>query len=66
MARQNRRGANRQQQTEVSSSEGFMENLSILVMLALFVTVLYGGKLVFDQLDRPLTQVMVGGDFNYM
>ena len=52
MARQNRRGANRQQQTEVSSSEGFMENLSRLVMLALFVTVLYGGKLVFDQLDR--------------
>ena len=43
-----------------------MENLSRLVMLALFVTVLYGGKLVFDQLDRPLTQVMVGGDFNYM
>jgi len=66
MARQNRRGANRQQQTEVSSSEGFMENLSRLVMLALFVTVLYGGKLVFDKLDRPLTQVMVGGDFNYM
>ena len=66
MARQNRRGANRQQQTEVSSSGGFMDNLSRLVMLALFVTVLYGGKLVFDQMDKPLTQVMVGGDFNYM
>lgn len=66
MATQNRRGANRQQQAQASSSEGFMNNLSRLVMLALFVTVLYGGKLMFDQLDKPLTQVMVGGDFNYM
>ncbi|MGB2359790.1 MAG: cell division protein FtsQ/DivIB [Porticoccaceae bacterium] len=65
MARQNRRGANRSQ-PEVSSSDGLMEKLSRLIMLALFVTVLYGGKLVFDQLDKPLTQVMVGGDFNYM
>ena len=40
MATQNRRGANRQQQAQASSSDGFMNNLSRLVMLALFVTVL--------------------------
>jgi cell division protein FtsQ len=66
MATQNRRGANRQHQAKVSGFDGLMEKLSRLVMLVLFFTVLYGGKLVFDQLDKPLTKVMVGGDFNYM
>lgn len=68
MATQNRRGANRKQSSMNSSakSSGWMENVSRLLMVVLFTAVIYGGNLVYQQIDKPLTQIMIGGDFNYL
>ena len=61
-----KKGANRQYKAETGRFDRLLEKLSRLMMLGLFVMVIAGGKWVFDQLDKPLTEVLVGGDFNYM
>ncbi len=66
MAVQNRRGANRKQEAQVSRTDGLMEKLSRLFMLMLVSLVIVGSTLVYQQIDKPLTKVMVGGEFNYM
>jgi cell division protein FtsQ len=66
MAAQNRRGANRSGQSSPSRFEGLMENISRLLMVVLFALVIYSGNLMYSLVDKPLTEVMVGGEFNYM
>jgi cell division protein FtsQ len=70
MATQNRRGANRRQRgmnrPAQRSFSGWLENISRLLIVAMFVVVIYGGKLVYQQIDKPLTQIMIGGDFSYL
>ncbi len=65
MAAQNRRGANRSGQSSPSRFEGLMENISRLLMVVLFALVIYSGNLMYSLVDKPLTEVMVGGEFNY-
>ena len=70
MATQNRRGANRKQngmnRAAESAGSGWLENVSRLLMAMLFGVVIYGGSLIYQQVDKPLTQIMIGGDFNYL
>jgi cell division protein FtsQ len=66
MATQNRRGANRAGQSSSNRFDGLMENVSRLLMVVLFALVIYGGNLMYSLVDKPLTEVMVGGEFNHM
>ena len=70
MATQNRRGADRKQNginhAAESAGSGWLENVSRLLMAMLFGVVIYGGSLIYQQVDKPLTQIMIGGDFNYL
>ena len=70
MAIQNRRGVNRKQNTmnkrPQSAGSGWIENLSRLLIVVMFVVVIYGGNRVYQQIDKPLTQIMIGGDFIYL
>jgi len=69
MATQNRRNASNKgvsKNTNESSNSALMENFSRLLMVGLFAVVIYGGNLMYQQVDRPLTQIMIGGDFNYL
>jgi len=66
MAVQHRRGANRKPETQGSRLDGLMEKLSNLFMLVLVVAVTVGSVLVYKQIDKPLTKIMVGSEFNHM
>ncbi len=66
MATQNRRGANRKQQQAVDSSGSVLSKLPTLVLFAVLGLVIYGGALLYRQIDRPLTNVMIGGDFTFI
>ena len=70
MATQNRRGANRKRNSMNNAAESagtnWLENISRLLMTLLFAVVIYGGSLIYQQVDKPLTQIMIGGDFNYL
>jgi cell division protein FtsQ len=70
MANQNARGANRRQNTTESYARsglnGLVEKSSVLLLMVTFSLIVYGGALAYRQIDRPLTNVMIGGDFNYL
>ena len=69
MAVQNRRGASRAAgkapQTTASSVARF-GSLPLLILLAILALVIYGVSLLYKQIDRPLTNVMIGGDFTFL
>ena len=69
MATQNRRNPPNKRvskNADESSNSALMENFTRLLMVGLFAVVIYGGNLMYQQIDRPLTQIMIGGDFNYL
>ena len=70
MANQNSRGANRRQNTTggyaQTGANGLLEKLSTLVLMVTFGLVVYGGHLMYRQVDRPLTNVVIGGEFNHL
>ncbi len=66
MATQNRRGANRNQQPPVNKRGSVLSSLPSLVLFAVLGLVIYGGALLYKQMDKPLTNVMIGGDFTFI
>ena len=71
MATQNRRGANRKGQPPVdnNSSNAYADafsKLSTLVLCAVLALVIYGMGLLYKQIDKPLTNVMIGGNFTFL
>ena len=70
MATQKLRGANRKQQqsvenTDTSFGSGF-SSLSTLVLSVVLGLVIYGAGLLYKQIDKPLTNVMIGGNFTFL
>ena len=37
-----------------------------MLLVGLFALVIYGGGLLYKQIDKPLTNVMIGGNFTYL
>jgi cell division protein FtsQ len=70
MATQNRRGANRKQQQSVentgTSLGSAFSSLSTLVLFVVLGLVIYGAGLLYKQIDKPLTNVMIGGNFTFL
>ena len=69
MAVQNRRGASRAAGTApqaTASSVARFGSLPLLILLAILALVIYGVSLLYKQIDRPLTNVMIGGDFTFL
>ena len=54
----------RQSQTQPSSAAG--SYFARILLAVVLVTVGYGGSLLYKQIDKPLTNVMIGGDFTYL
>ena len=69
MATQNRRGANRtgnQSADKADSGSNVVGKLSTVVLMAVLGLVIYGVGLLYKQIDKPLTNVMIGGNFTYL
>jgi cell division protein FtsQ len=70
MATQNRRGANSKQQQSVentgTSLGSAFSSLSTLVLFVVLGLVIYGAGLLYKQIDKPLTNVMIGGNFTFL
>lgn len=70
MATQNRRGANRKTQQSADNRAGVLtsafRSLSTVLLFAVLALVIYGVGLLYKQIDKPLTNVMVGGNFTFL
>jgi cell division protein FtsQ len=66
MATQNRRGAKRAENQSTASTSNLFSNLSTFVLLAVLGLVIYGVGLLYKQIDKPLTNVMIGGNFTFL
>ena len=69
MATQNRRGANRtgnQSADKADSGSNVLGKLSTVLLMAVLGLVIYGVGLLYKQIDKPLTNVMIGGNFTYL
>ena len=70
MATQNRRGANRKTQQSADNSAGVLtsafSSLSTVLLFAVLSLVIYGAGLLYKQIDKPLTNVMIGGNFTFL
>ena len=66
MANQNRRGANRKGQQPADNNSSALSKLSTLVMCTVLILVMYGVSLLYKQIDKPLTNVMIGGNFTFL
>ena len=69
MAIQNRRGAKRtgnQSAEKADSGSNVVGKLSTVVLMAVLGLVIYGVGLLYKQIDKPLTNVMIGGNFTYL
>lgn len=67
MARQNRRGANRTvEQSTTEGTERLFNRLPAVMLLAVLGVAVYGVSLLYKQIDKPLTNVMIGGDFLFL
>lgn len=70
MATRNRRGANRKTEQSANSSAGVLtsafSSLSIILLFAVLALVIYGSGLLYKQIDKPLTNVMIGGNFTFL
>lgn len=60
------RGANRTAPEAAAASSSLFGNLPMLILLAVLALVIYGVNLLYKQIDRPLTNVMIGGDFTFL
>jgi cell division protein FtsQ len=70
MATQNRRGANRKTQQSADNRAGVLtsafSSLSTVLLFAVLSLVTYGAGLLYKQIDKPLTNVMIGGNFTFL
>ncbi len=69
MATQNRRGANRTRNHQADKEAGgssVFSKLSTMVLCAVMALVIYGVGLLYKQIDKPLTNVMIGGNFTFL
>jgi cell division protein FtsQ len=69
MATQNRRGANRKTEQSAENNavvSGVFSSLSTVLLLAVLALVIYGAGLLYKQIDKPLTNVMIGGNFTFL
>ena len=68
MATQNRRGANRKETvpTYEEGSISIFSSLTTVVLAAVLIGVIYGVGLLYKQIDKPLTNVMIGGNFTFL
>jgi cell division protein FtsQ len=70
MATQNRRGANRKTQQSADNRAGVLtsafSSLSTVLLFAVLALVIYGAGLLYKQIDKPLTNVMSGGNFTFL
>jgi cell division protein FtsQ len=70
MATQNRRGANRKTQQSADNRAGVLtsafSSLSTVLLFAVLALVIYGAGLLYKQIDKPLTNVMIGGNFTFL
>jgi cell division protein FtsQ len=66
MATQNRRGAKRTEEQTADNSSSIFSNLPTLVLIAVMALVIYGSGLLYKQIDKPLTNVMIGGNFTFL
>ena len=67
MATQNRRGANRKGgQVADNSDSALFSSLPTVVLFAVLALVIYGAGLLYKQIDKPLTNVMIGGNFTFL
>lgn len=70
MATQNRRGANRKKEQSAENSGGVFRSafsgLSTVLLFAVLALVIYGAGLLYKQIDKPLTNVMIGGNFTFL
>jgi len=57
--------ANRHQDSG-SMLETVGNQLARIVLVSVMALVGYGGSLLYKQIDKPLTNVMIGGDFTYL
>jgi len=56
----------RDRQSNAQSNSAAGSYLARIMLAAVLVTVGYGGSLLYKQIDKPLTNVMIGGDFTYL
>ena len=67
MARQERRGANRPAAAEARPMAGaLVANLSRGVLALVIGIVAYGSSLLYREIDKPLTNVTIGGNFTFL
>ena len=67
MARQERRGANRPATAEARPMAGaLVANLSRVVLALVIGIVAYGSSLLYREIDKPLTNVTIGGNFTFL
>jgi len=69
MATQNRRGANRKTDQAAANNAvvtNVFSSLSTVLLLAVLALVIYGAGLLYKQIDKPLTNVMIGGNFTFL
>ena len=66
MATQNRRGANRQQGHNKGRIDRLVDGVSRLLLLSLAVAVIYGVTMLFQSVNKPVTEIVVAGELTYM
>ena len=66
MATQNRRGANRQQNANKGRIDRFIDGISRLLLLSLAMAGIYGVTILFQAVNKPVTEIVVAGELTYM
>ena len=66
MATQNRRGANRPQANNKSRVDRLIDGVSRLLLVCLSVATIYGVTMLFQVVNKPVTEIVVAGELSYM
>ena len=66
MATQNRRGANRPQVNNKSRVDRLIDGVSRLLLVCLSVATIYGVTMLFQVVNKPVTEIVVAGELSYM
>ena len=66
MATQHRRGANRPQANDKSRIDRLIDGASRLLLVGLSVAAIYGVTMLFQVVNKPVTEIVVAGELSYM
>ena len=66
MATQNRRGANRPQANNKGRIDRFIDGISRLLLVSLSVAAVYGINMLFQAVNKPVTEIVVVGELSYL